>query len=143
MSRYKVKSVTMSFAGTDYEVPQAPAGKPQACDPTDVTCLSDTEKKFLPGAVLNNDTIEVVVQGIKISSAPTINTIGALTFSVTYDDGAATPSPETVDCGDCILTNIAPPNPEAGGDRAGNWTLTFQPGSAAAAANSSSTPATT
>lgn len=125
MAKYQVKSVTATFGSTSFKVVQAPSAQPQSSDPTDVTCLDDTAKQFIKGALLNNDTFDLVVQGL--TEAPTINTVGALTLSVAYCNGSSD-TPKTVSIGDCILQNVQPPNPEAGGDRAANWTLTFQPG---------------
>lgn len=125
MAKYQVKSVTATFGSTSFKVVQAPSAQPQSSDPTDVTCLDDTAKQFIKGALLNNDTFDLVVQGL--TEAPTINTVGALTLSVAYCNGSSDTT-KTVAIGDCILQNVQPPNPEAGGDRAANWTLTFQPG---------------
>ena len=125
MARYQVKSVKVTFNNVEYAVPQAPAAQPQSSDPTDVTCLEDTAKQFIKGALKNNDTFDIVVQGI--TEAPEINTVGALSLAVVYCNGS-TDTSKTVTVGNCILTNVQPPNPEAGGDRAANWTLTFQPG---------------
>ena len=125
MAKYQVKSVTATFGSTAFKVVQAPSGQPQSSDPTDVTCLDDTGKQFIKGALLNNDTFDLVVQGI--TDAPTVNTVGALTLSVSYCNGSSDTT-KTVSIGDCILQNVQPPTPEAGGDRAANWTLTFQPG---------------
>ncbi|MBO7685946.1 MAG: hypothetical protein J6V72_06165 [Kiritimatiellae bacterium] len=125
MSKYQVKSVTATFGSSTFKVVQAPSAQPQSSDPTDVTCLDDTAKQFIKGALLNNDTFDLVVQGI--TEAPTVNTVGALTLSVIYCDGSADTT-KSVAIGNCIVQNVQPPNPEAGGDRAANWTLTFQPG---------------
>lgn len=125
MARYQVKSVKVTFNNVEYAVPQAPAAQPQSSDPTDVTCLEDTAKQFIKGALLNNDTFDVVVQGV--DTAPVVNTVGAVTLAVVYCNGSADVT-KSVLIGDCILQNVQPPNPEAGGDRAANWTLTFQPG---------------
>ncbi|MBQ6007315.1 MAG: hypothetical protein IJL17_02165 [Kiritimatiellae bacterium] len=132
MAKYQVKSVTATFGSTAFKVVQAPSAQPQSSDPTDVTCLDDTAKQFIKGALLNNDTIDLVVQGI--NEAPVVNTVGSLMLTVVYCDGTNDVS-KTVTIGDCILQNAQPPNPEAGGDRAANWTLTFQPGAVAPTAS--------
>ena len=132
MAKYQVKSVTATFGSTAFKVVQAPSAQPQSSDPTDVTCLDDTAKQFIKGALLNNDTIDLVVQGI--NEAPVVNTVGSLMLTVEYCDGTNDVS-KTETIGDCILQNAQPPNPEAGGDRAANWTLTFQPGAVAPTAS--------
>ncbi len=136
MARYQVKSVKVTFDNVEYAVPQAPAAQPQSSDPTDVTCLEDTAKQFIKGALLNNDTFDVVVQGV--DTAPVVNTVGAVTLAVVYCNGSADVT-KSVSIGDCILQNVQPPNPEAGGDRAANWTLTFQPGAVTVAQAQAST----
>lgn len=131
MARYQVKSVKVTFNNVQYAVPQAPSAQPQSSDPTDVTCLEDTAKQFIKGALLNNDTFDIVVQGVK--EPPAVNTVGNLSIEGVYCDGSSD-DPKTVDVGPCILQNVQPPNPEAGGDRAANWTFTFQPGAVTAQA---------
>ena len=125
MAKYQVKSVTATFGSTTFKVVQAPSAQPQTSDPTDVTCLDDPGKQFIKGALLNNDTFDLVVQGL--NEPPTVNTVGSLTLTVVSCDGS-TDTSKTVPVGSCILTAVQPPNPEAGGDRAANFTLTFQPG---------------
>jgi len=131
MARYQAKSVKVTFNGTAYAVPQAPSAQPQSSDPTDVTCLEDTAKQFIKGALLNNDTFDVIVQGV--NESPVVNSVGDVTIEAVYCNGS-TDVTKTVAVGPCILTNAQPPNPEAGGDRAANWTLTFQPGAVTGAA---------
>lgn len=135
MARYQVKSVKITFAGTEYEVPQAPSAQPQSSDSTEVTCLSDTAKQFIKGALLNNDTFDVVVQGV--TEPPVVNTVGALSIATVFCNGSADVT-KTFPVGDCILQNVQPPDPEAGGDRAANWTFTFQPGAVTASAQAQS-----
>ncbi len=124
-TKYQLKSLTLSFNGTDLGAVQAPSAQPQTSDATDVTCLNDTAKKFIKGALLNNDSFEVTVQGL--AAAPTVNTVGDLVITPSYCDGT-NDTGSAVTISNCILTGVQPPNPEAGGDRAANWTLTFQPG---------------
>lgn len=124
MSKYKVQSLTASFNGVTYKVRSVPAGKTQNSDPVDVTTLDDTESTFLPGALVNDEPFDMVVQGI--TEAPAINTVGDLTLTVAYNDGK-TDTPKTVTLSNVILKGATPPNPEANGERAANWTLHFQP----------------
>jgi len=137
-NKYQLKRATLSFNGTELGAVQVPSAQPQSSDATDVTCLDDAAKRFIKGALLNNDAFDVVVQGL--SAAPAVNTIGDVVITPTYCDGT-NDTGAAVTIADCILTNVQPPNPEAGGDRAANWTLTFQPGGVkpAAASNGTST----
>ena len=124
-TKYQLKSLTLSFNSVDLGAVQAPSAQPQSSDPTDVTCLDDVAKQFIAGALLNNDQFDVTVQGL--AAAPTINTVGSLVLTPTYTDGT-NDSGTAVTITNCILVKVDPPNPEAGGDRAANWVLTFQPG---------------
>ena len=67
----------------------------------------------------------MIVQGV--TEPPAVNTVGAVTIEAVYCNGSSDTT-KTIEIGDCILKNVQPPNPEAGGDRAANWTFTFQPG---------------
>lgn len=124
-TKYQLKSLTLSFNGTDLGAVQAPSAQPQTSDATDVTCLDDTAKKFIAGALLNNDSFEATVQGL--AAAPAVNTVGDVVITPSYCDGT-NDTGSAVTISNCILTGVQPPNPEAGGDRAARWTLTFQPG---------------
>jgi hypothetical protein len=130
MAKYKVKSLTMKFGETEYKVRSIPAGKGQACEPVDVTCLDDTESQFIPGALVNNKEFQAVVQGL--SEAPEINKVADVSLTIVFNDGKADVSKE-VEIPNCILKDIDPPAADATGDRAANWTLTFQPGGSTAA----------
>ena len=134
MAKYKVQSATATFGGTAMKVKKIPVGRGQSSDPVDVTCLDEEEEKFLPGALIKNKEFQIVAQGI--TEAPAINTVGDVVIVANYNDGTTnTPKPITIP--NCILKDIDPPEPEAGGDRAANWTLTFQPGGGVSAGSSS------
>ena len=124
MAKYKIQSLTATFNSATYKVRSVPAGKTQNSDPVDVTTLDDEASTFLPGALVNDEPFDMVVQGI--TEAPAINTVGNLTLTVTYNDGN-TDTAKTVTLSNVILKGATPPNPDATGDRAANWTLHFQP----------------
>ena len=141
MAKYKVQSATATFGGMAMKVKKIPVGRGQSSDPVDVTCLDEAEEMFLPGALIKNKEFQIVAQGIM--EAPAINTVGDIVIVANFNDGTES-TPKTVTIPNCILKDVDPPEPEAGGDRAANWTLTFQPGggsSSTPAAGSSSTPA--
>jgi hypothetical protein len=127
MAKYKVKSLTMKFNEVEYKVRSIPAGKGQTCEPVDVTCLDDTESQFIPGALVSNKEIQAVVQGV--TESPEINACGTLKLEIVYNDGREDVS-KSLEIPNCILKDIDPPAADATGDRAANWTLTFQPGGA-------------
>ena len=124
MAKYKIQSLTATFNSATYKVRSVPAGKTQNSDPVDVTTLDDGASTFLPGALVNDEPFDMVVQGI--TEAPAINTVGDLTLTVAYNDGK-TDTQKTVTLSNVILKGATPPNPEANGERAANWTLHFQP----------------
>ena len=124
MAKYKIQSLTATFNSATYKVRSVPAGKTQNSDPVDVTTLDDEASTFLPGALVNDEPFDMVVQGI--TEAPAINTVGDLTLTVAYNDGK-TDTQKTVTFSNVILKGATPPNPEANGERAANWTLHFQP----------------
>lgn len=124
MAKYKIQSLTATFNSATYKVRSVPAGKTQNSDPVDVTTLDDEASTFLPGALVNDEPFDMVVQGI--TEAPAINTVGDLTLTVAYNDGK-TDTSKTVTLSNVILKGATPPNPEANGERAANWTLHFQP----------------
>ena len=128
-----IKSVSATFGSTTLPAKVAPVGRGYSSDPTDVTTLTDEEEKFVPGSLVKNKEIQIQTLD---ASALEINTVGSLVINASVTDGATT-TQKTATIPNCILKDIEPPNPEAGGDRANFWTLTFQPGGASA------TPATT
>lgn len=130
MAKYKVKSLKMKFGETEYKVRSIPAGKGRTCEPVDVTCLDDTESQFIPGALVNNKEFQAVVQGL--ADAPEINKVANVSLTIVLNDGTEDVTKE-VEIPNCILKDIDPPAADATGDRAANWTLTFQPGGSPAA----------
>ena len=125
MSKYKVKSLTMTWNGVSYKVRSIPAGKGQSSDTVDVTTLDDVEARFIPGALVQNKEFQAVVQGL--AEAPALNTQADMTLSIVFNDGSSDTS-KSVTIPACILKEVDPPAADATGDRGANWTLTFQPG---------------
>lgn len=134
MSRYAVKSLTMTFGGTSYSVRSLPAGKNTDSEPIDVTCMEDTAAKFLAGALVNDQEFDVVVQGIV--DPPAVNTVGDVVLAISFASEAQAATSKTVTIPNCILRKVQAPSVEAGGNRAADFTLTFQPGAVAAASQS-------
>ena len=137
MAKYKIKSETMTWGGTAYKVRRIPAGKGRSSDPVDVTTLDDVEERFIPGALIKNKEFQVVAQGL--TEDPTINTVADVVLNIVFNDGSNDVS-KTVTIPNCILKDFDPPNPEASGERAAEYTLIFQPGGSdpAPASNSGS-----
>jgi hypothetical protein len=136
MAKYKIKSLTMTFGGTTYKTRKIPAGKQQSSEPVDVTTLDDTEFCYIPGALISHKPFDAVVQGI--TEQPTINTVGDVVLSITFNDGSATDTSKTVTIPNCILFDADAPDGDATGNRAADWTFHFRPAGGAAASNSGS-----
>lgn len=135
MSKYKVKSLTASWNSTNFKVRSMPAGKPVTSDPVDVTTLDDVESRFIPGALTQNGEFTMVAQGLV--EPPTLNVAADMTLTIVFNDGSADTS-KTVSIPGCILKGIEPPAADATGERAANWSLTFQPGGSDPAAQTGS-----
>lgn len=129
MSKYKIQSITFKHGQHSYNVKKVPAGNAISSDPVDVTCLDDTLEQFLPGALKKQGEFTALVNGI--TEAPEVNEVADVTITVKYNDGT-TDTERTVTIPGCILKAANPPDPEAGGDRAANWELVFQPNGSAA-----------
>ncbi len=128
-NRYAVKSLKATFGTSAFACRTAPAGDGVSCDPTDVTCLVDTEEIYIPGAIKKHDEITLKVNGM--TDAPELNTVADLTLEITFNDGS-TDTSKTITIANCILKAVKPSSIDAGGDRAADYELTFQPGGTAA-----------
>ncbi len=126
-NRYAVKSLKATFGTSAFACRTAPAGDGVSCDPTDVTCLTDAEEIYIPGAITKHDEITLKVNGL--TEAPELNKVADLTLEITFNDGN-TDSSKTVTIANCILKAVKPSSIDAGGDRAADFELTFQPGGA-------------
>ena len=137
-TRYHVKSATLTFGSATYEMETGPHAPGWTREPTDVTALNDNHKQFIPGALVNNKEFQAVVQGI--AEAPEINKVADVALTIVFNDGKEDVKKE-VEIPNCILKDIDPPAADATGDRAANWTLTFQPGGSTAAQTEAQTEA--
>ena len=139
-TRYHVKSATLSFNSTSYEMASGPAAKGQTKEAVDVTALSDSVKQFIPGALVEDDEFTVTLYD-KGTGMPTVGTApAALTISVTLSNGVDADVTAAVSYNKAIVTKVAPPSQDGSGDRKATVDVTFRPdGSAAAAAAGSNT----
>lgn len=125
-NRYAVKSATLSFGSTTYDMASGVTGKSTTKDAVEVTALSDQVKQFIAGALSEEDEFTVTLyQG---SSDLTVNaTPAALTISVTLTNGKDTDKTTTVSYVGAIVTKVAYPSIDASGDRKGTYDVTFRP----------------
>ncbi|MBR2487979.1 MAG: hypothetical protein IKB52_02550 [Kiritimatiellae bacterium] len=135
-TRYHVKSATLTFGSTTYEMASGPAAKGQTKEAVDVTALSDSVKQFIPGALVEDDEVSVSLYD-KGTGMPTVGTApAALTISVTLSNGVDADVSATVSYNKAIVTKVAPPSQDGSGDRKATVDVTFRPdGSAASGGN--------
>ena len=135
-TRYHVKSATLSFNSTSYEMASGPAAKGQTKEAVDVTALSDSVKQFIPGALVEDDEFTVTLYD-KGTGMPTVDSIpAALTISVTLSNGVGEDVTEAVSYNKAIVTKVAPPSQDGSGYRKATVDVTCRPdGSTAASSN--------
>lgn len=135
-TRYHVKSATLTFGSTTYEMASGPAAKGQTKEAVDVTALSDSVKQFIPGALVEDDEVSVSLYD-KGTGMPTVGTApAALTISVTLSNGDDADVNAAVSYNKAIVTKVAPPSQDGSGDRKATVDVTFRPdGSTAASGN--------
>ena len=136
-TRYHVKSATLTFGSSTFEMASGPAAKSQTKEAVEVTALADSVKQFIPGALVENDEVEVELYD-KGSSMPAVgDTPEALTITVKLSNGVDADVTETVSYNKAIVTKVSAPSQDASGDRKATVSVTFRPdGSAAAEADS-------
>ena len=130
-TRYAVKSATLSFNSSSFDMASGPAMVAQTQEAVEVTALSDSVKQFITGALTESDEFTVTIYQ-KGSGDITVGTAGALTISVTLENGVADAT-ATVSYNKCIATKVAPPSIDASGDRKATYDVTFRPDGSVAA----------
>lgn len=127
MNRYAVKSATLTFGGTAYEMANGPAMKSETREAVEVTALTDQVKQFIPGALkeINEVTVTLYSKGegdITVGDAP-----AALKIDVVLSNGEDDDIESSVDYGKAIVTNVTPTDQNASGDRKATYQVTFRP----------------
>lgn len=135
-TRYHVKSATLTFGSTTYEMASGPAAKGQTKEAVDVTALSDSVKQFIPGALVEDDEVSISLYD-KGTGMPSVDTApAALTIAVTLSNGVDADVTASVSYNKVIVTKVAPPSQDGSGDRKATVDVTFRPdGSAASGDN--------
>ena len=127
MNRYGVKSATLKFGNTTFDMASGPAAKSETKEAIDVTALSDQVKQFIPGALKEVDEFTVTLYD-KGSGMPSADDAPAtLEITVVLENGADNDVSTTVKYNKVIVTKVAAPNQEASGDRKGTIDVTFKP----------------
>ena len=126
MNRWGVKSATLEYGGTTYDMASGPAGKSETRDAIDVTALSENTKHFITGALKEVDEFTVTLfQGrsdITVDTAP-----ASATISVVLENGVDSDASISVKFNNLIVTKVAYPSQDASGDRKGTYDVTFRP----------------
>jgi hypothetical protein len=126
-SRYAVKSATLTFGGTAYEMEKGPSGKSETRDAVEVTALTDQVKQFIPGALkeINEVSVTLYSKGegdLTVDAAP-----AALKIEVVLSNGEDADVSASVEYGKAIVTNATPTEQDATGDRKATYQVTFRP----------------
>jgi hypothetical protein len=134
-NRYAVKSATLTFGSTTFDMASGPAMKAETKEACETTALSDSRKQWIPGALVETDefTVSLYQKGsgdITVDDAP-----ASLTIAVTLENGG-TDVTTSVSYNKVIVTKVAPPSLDASSDRKAVYDVTFRPdGSVAAQGN--------
>lgn len=127
-TRYHVKTATMTFGSTPYEMASGPHAKGQTKEALDVTSLADVFKQFIPGALTEDDEFTVTIYDKgptarpKVSDAP-----AALAFSVALSNGEDADVAANFSYVKAIVTKVSPPSHEGNGERKATIDVTFRP----------------
>lgn len=126
--RYAVKSATLKFGESSFDMETGPAMKAETKEAVETTALSDTIKRFIPGALKEVDefTLPLYMQGkddITVDNDP-----APLEITVVLENG----EDEDVDgikvsYAKVIVTKVAPSQIQASSDRKALYDVTFRP----------------
>lgn len=140
-TRYHVKSATMTFGGTAYEMASGPTAPGWTREATDVTALGDTHKQFIPGALIEDDEITVTIYDKGPDNRPKKTDVpAALAFEVKLSNGEDVDINADFTIPKAIITKVSPPSQDGGGDRKATIDVTFKPNGEQPAESSNSEP---
>ena len=125
-ARYAVKSATLTFGGVTYDMATGPTMKGQTKEAVEVTALSDSQKQFIPGALLEDDEVQCSIYDNGGTNLTVSDTPSQLVISVTLENGVADAT-ATVTYAKAIVTKVAPPSIDASSDRKATYDVTFRP----------------
>lgn len=126
LNRWGVKSATLTFGGTTYEMAVGKAGKSETREAIDVTSLADTVKRYIKGALKETDEIPLTLyQGA--TDLTTDASPAALAISITLENGIDSDATASVSINKAIITKVEYPDQDASGDRKGTYVVTFRP----------------
>lgn len=131
--RFGVKSATLTFNSSSYDIASMPVMKGETKDAIEVTALSDSVKQFITGALKETDefTVTLYQKGdgdLTPDAAP-----ATLAINVTLENGVDNDVSASVSYPRCIITKVAPPSIDASSDRKATYDVTFRPDGTASA----------
>ena len=126
-NRYAVKSATLTFGGTTYDIYTGPVMTAATREACEVTALSDSVKQFIAGALKEIDEFTVTLYQMGTGDITVDATPAALTIAVTLENGASADKSVTVSYKRVIVTKVAPPSQDASSERRATYDVTFRP----------------
>lgn len=125
-SRYAVKSATLTFGGSTYDMDISPVMKGEEKPAVEVTALTDNVKQFIPGALKEESPLTITLFQKGSGDITPDATPAALSIAVVLENGT-TDVTATVSYNKAIVEKVAPPNIDASGDRKATYEVTFRP----------------
>lgn len=126
-TRYAVKSATLTFGSTSYEMAASPVMAGETKEAVDVTALTDGVKQFISGAVKEVDEFTVTLYQKGTGDLTVDATPASLSIAVVLENGTGTDATATVSYAKAIVTKVSPPSIDASGDRKATYDVTFRP----------------
>lgn len=133
-SRYAVKSATLTFGGSTYDMDVSPVMKGETKEAVEVTALTDSVKQFIPGALKEEDELTITLYQKGTGDITPDATPAALSIAVVLENGTTDVS-ATVSYNKAIVTKVAPPQIDASSDRKATYDVTFRPDGSVASGN--------
>lgn len=133
-SRYAVKSATLTFGGSTYDMDVSPVMKGETKEAVEVTALTDSVKQFIPGALKEEDELTITLYQKGTGDITPDATPAALSIAVVLENGTTDVS-ATVSYNKAIVTKVAPPQIDASSDRKATYDVTFRPDGSVAGGN--------
>ena len=133
-SRYAVKSATLTFGSSTYDMDVSPVMKGETKEAVEVTALTDSVKQFIPGALKEEDELTITLYQKGTGDITPDATPAALSIAVVLENGTTDVS-ATVSYNKAIVTKVAPPQIDASSDRKATYDVTFRPDGSVASGN--------
>ena len=118
----------MTFGTKSYDMDVGLAAKPQTREATEVTSLGDTFKRFIPGALTEDDELTITIYDPGLENRPkTSDAPAALSFAVVLSNGEDADLDANFSYVKAIVTKVSPPSQEGKGERLATIDVTFRP----------------